>query len=80
MIENEIDILNLNIGGMTLREMGTMVFLQWLAKKLNNLRAYSADVVELTTLISSPPMSRMFPEDEKIRIIKKLQKLGVEIK
>lgn len=78
-MNNEIDILSLRIGETTLRDMPAMAFYQWLAKKLNNVKSYSADVVELTTLISNPPMSRVVPDNEKIRIIKKLQKIGVEI-
>jgi hypothetical protein len=78
-MDNEIDILDAKIGETTLREMSAFSFYQWLAKKLNNVKTYSADVVELTTLISMPPMSRTMPNDEKIRIIKKLQKIGVTI-
>jgi len=78
-MNNEIDILNTDIGGIILRDMTAITFYQWLAKKLNNINAYSADVVELTSLISSPPMSRKLPDDEKIRIIKKLQKIGIQI-
>ena len=78
-MDNEIDILNMVIGGIALRAMSAITFYQWLAKKLNNVRTYSADVVELTMLISSPPMGRTLPDDEKIRIIKKLQKIGIQI-
>lgn len=78
-MNNELDILDMNVGGTTLRDMSAMTFYQWMVKKLNEVPAYSADVVELTMLISSPPMSKTVPNDEKIRIIKKLQRIGVKI-
>lgn len=76
---NEIDILDTNVGSMTIREMSAMSFYQWLAKKLNNVRAYSADVVELTGLISTPPMARHISDDEKVRVVRKLLKIGIAI-
>ncbi len=79
MPENEIDILAMNIGGMTLREASSITFMQWIAKKLNGINAYSAASVELQGLISGPPMSRNMSEDRKIEIIGIMRKAGIEI-
>ncbi len=76
---NEIDILNKEIGGVKIQDMSSMVFLQWLAGKLNNVRTFSAVTVELTALVTNPPMSRTMPDDEKVKIIKKLDKIGIQI-
>ena len=77
---NELNILNTKIGETTIKEMSAMSFIQWLAKKLNEVPAYSSVTVELTGLITRPPVSRFMSDDEKIRIVKKLQQLNVEIK
>jgi hypothetical protein len=77
---NEFQTLNIEIGGIKIKDMSAMTFLQWMANKLNGVKARSSDTVELTALISSPPMSRTMPEADKIKIIRKLIKLGVEIK
>lgn len=75
-MDNELDILNTVVGGIKIKDMSAMTFIQIVAKKIDGMRAYSADVVELTSLVSSPPMGRFMPDEEKIRIVKKLIKHG----
>lgn len=76
---NEMEILNKDIGGMTLKEAGAMTFLQWVAGKLNNTPAFKASIVELQALVSNPPLSSKMSDDNKIAIIKLMQKAGIEI-
>lgn len=76
---NEIDFLNANIGGQIVKDMSAFSFLQWLGNKLNNIKSFSADAVELTSLIQSPPMSRTMSDGRKIEIMRKLEKLNVPI-
>lgn len=78
-MENPIDTLEIVIGGIKIKDMGAMSFYQWVAKKLNGVLAYKADTVELTMLVSNPPMSRTVPNEEKIRIIAKMRKLDIQI-
>jgi hypothetical protein len=78
-MSNEMDILAMDIGGMTLKEASAMSFLQWVAKKLNNMKAYSASATELSMLLSNPPMTRVMSDDQKLEIIAKMKKAGIEI-
>lgn len=76
----EIELLDLVIGGQKLKDMSAFSFLQWIALKLNNIDRYNPEVNELTLLVQNPPMSRTMSDDQKILLIRKLQKLNVEIK
>lgn len=76
---NELDFLNLTIGGQKVSEMTAFAFLQWMANKVTNIKAFSADAVELTSLIQSPPMSRTMPNEKKIEILRKLERLNIQI-
>jgi len=78
-MSEELDILNIKVGQTTIKEMSAMSFIQWMSKKLNEVPSYDATTVELTGLISRPPMSRIMIDDEKIRIVRKLMKLNVKI-
>ena len=79
MNQNEIEILNKNIGGMTLREASTFSFLQWVGNKINGVPAFTVEAVELSMLVNNPPMSRKMSDDQKLQIINKLLKLNVKI-
>lgn len=72
------EILDTNIGGQIIRNMSAITFIGWLAGKLNGLPAYKAATVELTALVSSPPLGSM-PEGEKIKVVRKLLELDVQI-
>lgn len=76
---SEIDILDTDIGGIKLKDATAMTVLQWLSKKLDNVKAYDASVVELTALLTNPPMSRTMPDEKKIEIVMKLRKLNISI-
>lgn len=72
---SELEILNMNVGGMTIKDMSALSFLQWVAKKLNGIKAYTSTANELTMLISNPPMTRSMGDDAKLVIIRKMQNL-----
>ena len=76
---NELDMLNIVAGGQKLGEMSAFAFLQFVANKLNGVKSFAVEAVELTSLIRVPPMSKnMFPE-KKIEILNKLLKLGITL-
>lgn len=75
---NEIEILNKVLGGIAIKDMTGLTFLQWVAKKLNGLSAYNKDTVELTAQVQFPPYGKM-SDQQKIDIIRKLEKLNIPI-
>ena len=76
---NELEFLSLQIGGQKVSEMSSLSFLQWVGEKINGIRAFSADAVELTSLIQYPPMSRNMTKEKKIEILRKLERLKIQI-
>jgi hypothetical protein len=66
-------------GGQRIEDMTAFGFLSWMGNKLSNIKAFSADAVELTALIQSPPMSRSMPNSRKVEILRKLEKLNIPI-
>lgn len=73
------DLLEMKIGGIALRDYTAAMFLQWLNGKLDGAPAYRAETQELILVASSVPMSRKMPDDEKIRLIRKLEALNIPI-
>lgn len=73
--KSDKDILDSVIGGIVLREMTGITFLHWVSAKLNGVKTYTAANQELIQLIKNPPLSRLMPEEEKLRIFKKLQEI-----
>lgn len=76
-------IIKYEIGGIRIGDIGTMTFLGWVANKLNNVSVDQRGqerliMIELTTLIANPPVGKL-PDSEKISIIKKLIKLGIQL-
>lgn len=65
-------------GAGTIRTITAITFTGWLAGKINGLPAYKAATVELTALVSSPPLGTM-PELEKVKVVRKLLELGVVV-
>ena len=76
---NELDMLEWNMGGMKIKEASAMSFLQWVAKKISGVPAYKPAAVELSALVSSPPMARTMPDTAKIDIIKKMLSLDIKL-
>lgn len=76
---NELDFLNMNLGGQVVKDMSGMSFLQWVASKVNNIGAHTPEVNEINMLIRFPPMSSKMPDEKKIELLRKLEKIGVPI-
>jgi len=69
------EMLDSVLGGVVVRDMSAITFLHYIAAKLNGVKTYSAANQELIQLIANPPLSRFMPEEEKCRILRKLQLL-----
>lgn len=81
-MNNEItdaQILDLVLGGQTLREMTAITFLGCIANKLNGVPTYRADTQELLMAVSHAPSSRFMPDDEKVRLARKILALNISL-
>jgi hypothetical protein len=78
----DFEYMNLKVGDMTLEEMTSITFLGWVAKKLNGTEVGgmggNPTLNELSMMVRTPPMGRMTAEN-KVEVIKKLEKLGIAI-
>lgn len=72
------EILDHSFGGVTIRDAGSMAFISWIANKLNGVSTYTAATQELLSLVRVPPLGRM-PEGEKIKVVRKILSLDMEI-
>ena len=72
------EILDYPLGGTTIREIGSISFLAWVANKINGASTYKASTQELLALVKSVPIGRL-PDNEKVRIVKKLLDLDIII-
>ena len=72
------EILDFEMCGTTIRLIGSMSFMAWVANKLNGVPAYKAATQELLGLVKNAPIGRM-PEEEKIRIVRKLLELDLQL-
>ena len=76
----EIDnILNTVIGGISIKEMTAITFMQFVLTKLNGQPRNDYRVIELSTLCNNPPMRRIMPNEEKIELLIKLKSLGINV-
>ena len=73
------EILDSVVGGQSIKEMTAITFFAFLADKMNGLSTYTAANQELSLAIQNPPMTRFYPEIEKVRLIRKLLSLGVTL-
>ena len=73
------EILDFKVGDQTIREMTAITFLHWLAKKIDNSSAYSAQIVELTMAISAPPVGQQMEESGKVELVNKLLRAGITL-
>jgi len=72
------EILDFPLGGHTIRDIGSMSFMSWMAKKLDGVPSYKAATQELLGLLRNAPIGKM-TEEEKIRIVRKLLDLDIQI-
>ena len=56
---NDKEILDYPLGGMTIREIGAMSFMGWVASKLNGADTYKAATQELLMLVKNTPIGKM---------------------
>jgi len=75
----DVQILDYKIGDRALKDMGSLEFLGWISKKINGVSAYSAANQELVAAISNPPMGAKMPDEEKIRLVRKLISTGINL-
>ena len=65
-------------GNISIREIGSMTFMSWVANKLNGAPTYKAATQELLALVKNAPIGKI-PEGDKIKIVRKLLDLDVNI-
>jgi hypothetical protein len=73
------EILDLVIVNKTIRDMSSIDFLHWVAKKIDGVPTYSAATQELVMAVSHSPMSNSMSDGEKIRLIRKMQSINLQI-
>ncbi len=76
----DIEILELNLGGIMLKDMTALTFFGWLAKKMNNV-AITNDprLGELRMAIANPPMMPKVADETKIKYVRNLIALGITL-
>jgi hypothetical protein len=78
MTKEEKDIiLNKELGGIKISAMSGMAFKQWALKKLDGVAAFNPGVAPLVQSINLS-LGNMSDED-KLELIEKLQKVGIDI-
>lgn len=77
-IPSDIEILEMNLGGIILKDMTALTFFGWLAKKLNGVTITNdPNLAELRVAIANPPLMPRVSDDTKIRYVRKLLALGL---
>jgi hypothetical protein len=77
-IYTDFEVTQLVIGGMPLKDMSSLTFLGWVAGKINNQETNSPTLSELGMMVVHPPFGKMSIEN-KLEVIRKLEKLNIEI-
>lgn len=72
------DILDYDLGGVTIRDCGSMSFIGWMANRLNGVKTYTAATQELLALVRMPPIGKM-SEVEKIKTVRKMLLLDISL-
>ena len=75
---NNKEILDYPICGTTVREVGSISFMAWVANKLNGVETYKAATQELLMMVRNPIIGKL-PDAEKVNIIKKILSLGIQL-
>lgn len=77
---SDIQILELNLGGVVLKDMTALTFFGWLAGKLNNVPITNdGKLNELRMAIASPPMMQRVADETKIKYVRNLIALGIKL-
>lgn len=75
---NNKEILDYPIAGTTIRDFGSMSFMAWVANKIDGSPTYKAATQELLGLVRNAPLGKI-PDDEKIRIVRKMFELDIQL-
>ncbi len=73
------EFLDLNLGGIAVKDMTALTFMGWLTNKLDGALTYKADTQELLVAVREAPMSRNMADAEKIRLLRKLLALNIAL-
>jgi len=77
---SDIQILELNLGGVILKDMSALTFFGWLAGKLNNVPITNdGKLNELRMAIAAPPMMPRVADETKIKYVRNLIALGIPV-
>lgn len=75
---SDIEILELNLGGVILKEMTALTFFGWMAKQLNNVPITNDPrLSELRTAIAHPPIMTRIADESKIKYVRSLIALEI---
>ena len=74
MTDKEILDYCVDQSGNTVRNLGSISYMAWVAKKLDGAPTYRAATQELMALIRTPSLGVM-PEEEKLKVFRKLLEL-----
>ena len=76
----DIQILEMNLGGVMLKDMSALTFFGWLAGKLNNVTITNDPRLnELRMAVASPPMMPKVADETKLKLVRHLIALGILI-
>lgn len=74
----DIQILELNLGGVLLKDMTALTFFGWLAGRLNGVTITNdPKLAELRMAVSAPPMMPRLADESKIKYVRSLIALGI---
>ena len=74
----DFEVINCVICGSPLKDLSSITFLGWVAKKINGQQTNSPTLSELGMMVAHPPIGKMSVEN-KLEVIRKMEKLGIEI-
>lgn len=73
------ELLDMSIGGQVVRDMSAITFLGVISERINGAPVYTADTQELLAAVRSAPIGRTMPDQEKVRLLRKLLALNIKI-
>ncbi len=76
--DKEILDYPLDKSGNIVRNMGSISFMAWVAKKIDGAPAYKGATQEILLRVANPTLGKM-SEGEKIQIIRKLLELNITV-
>ena len=76
----DIQILELKLGGVVLKDMTALTFFGWLAGKLNGVTINNdPNLAELRMAIANPPVMPRVADETKIKCVRKLLAIGINV-